>query len=156
ADMLALVHTVNWPVVEPERMRSARTHLKTMLAMSRKSWALILAETDDDREWLPNPRQSHAAFGARVRQDQIDAWMTALDEMDAILDGRVLVPHWRFARGIDAKAFFETPRSFDLMMLVTGSGAVPFLRDGPISSRERWAEITRAFEENFFLYALWF
>jgi hypothetical protein len=156
ADMLALVHTVNWPVVEPERMRSVRGHLKTMVALSRKSWQLILAETGDDREWIPNPRQTHVALGVRVSEDQIEAWTAALDEVDAMLDGRILVPHWRFARGIDLKEFFEAPRSFDLVMFMTGSGAVPYLRNGPVSSAERWREITVAFGNNFFAYALWF
>jgi hypothetical protein len=82
--------------------------------------------------------------------------MSALDEVDAILDGKLLVPHWRFAKGLDARAFFEQPRTFDLMMLVTGAGAVPYLADGQVSSPERWREITRAFGDDFFLYAFWF
>jgi hypothetical protein len=127
-----------------------------MVGLSRKSWQLILAETGDDREWIPNPRQTHVALGVRVRQDQIDAWMAAVDEVDGMLEGRILVPHWRFAKGMDLKEFFENPRSFDLVMVMTGSGVVPFLRDGPTSSAERWNEITRAFQNNFFAYALWF
>ena len=55
-----------------------------MLAASRHSWSLILAESDDDREWLPNPRQTNVAIGQRVSQQQIDAWMMALDEFDAV------------------------------------------------------------------------
>ena len=82
--------------------------------------------------------------------------MAALDEFDAILDGRQLVPHWRFTRGIDAKKFFDEPQTFDLVMLLTGAGAVPYLQDGPIASSQRWGEITKAFEDNFFAYALWF
>jgi hypothetical protein len=156
ADIIGLVHTINWPVLEPSRMLSARNHLKSVVAMSRRSWELILAETDDDREWIPNPRQTHVALGWRVRQEQIDAWMAALDEADAILDGRILVPHWRFARGFDIKMFFEAPQAFDLVMLATGPGAIPFLREGPITSQQRWNEITRSFEGNFFGYALWF
>ena len=92
ADVIGFIHTINWPVIEPERMRAARQHLKSMLAASRRSWSLILAETDDDREWLPNPRQTNVALGQRVQQRQIDAWIAALDEADAILDGRTLVP----------------------------------------------------------------
>ncbi len=156
ADMIGLIHTINWPVIEPDRMRAARQHLKSMVAASRRSWPLILAETDDDREWLPNPRQTHVALGQRVQQQQIDAWMAALDEADAILDGRTLVPHWRFARGFDLKVFFDEPEKFDLVMLLTGADAVTYLRDGPITSPQRWREITQAFEDDFFAYALWF
>jgi hypothetical protein len=156
ADVIGLIHTINWPVIEPLRMHAARQHLESVVAGSRHSWSLILAETDDDREWLPNPKQTNAAMGLRVQQQQIDAWMTALDEIDAILDGRVLVPHWRFTRGLDLKAFFEEPETFDLVMLLTGAGAVSYLRDGPTSSPQRWQEIVEAFQDNFFAYALWF
>ena len=156
ADVIGFIHTINWPVTEPERMRAARAHLKSVLAASRRSWALILAETDDDREWLPNPRQTSVAIGQRVSQQQIDAWMTALDEADAILEGRTLVPHWRFTRGIDLKMFFEEPQPFDLVMLLSGAGAVSYLREGPFSTPQRWREITQAFEDNFFAYAFWF
>src|SRR5262249_31637108 len=140
ADVIGLIHTINWPVIEPPRMHAARQHLESVVAGSRHSWSLILAETDDDREWLPNPGQTNAAMGLRVQQQHIDAWMTALDEIDAILDGRVLVPHWRFTRGLDLKAFFEEPETFDLVMLLTGAGAVSYLRDGPTSSPQRWQE----------------
>ena len=41
-------------------------------------------------------------------------------------------------------------------MLLTGSGAVPFLVDGPVTSADRWAQITNAFQGRFFSYAIWF
>jgi hypothetical protein len=66
------------------------------------------------------------------------------------------VPHWRFSKGIDMKAFFEQPQSFDLVLLLTGQGALPFLADGDIVTAERRGEITRAFEGSFFEYAMWF
>ena len=62
----------------------------------------------------------------------------------------------RPARGIDLKLFFEEPQPFDLVMLLTGAGAVSYLRDGPIATPQRWGEITQAFEDNFFAYAFWF
>jgi hypothetical protein len=156
SDLLAAIHVLNWPVVAPERMRAVRTHLLAMIADSRLSWKLINAETGDDREWIPNPRQKHAALGQLVSPEQMTAWFSALDESEAILEGRRLAPHWRFARGVDVKAFFENPRSFDLVLLGTGQGALPYLADGPVTSLERWVEITRAFEGNFFQFAFWF
>ena len=42
------------------------------------------------------------------------------------------------------------------MLFVTGQGALPYLADGPITSPERWAQIIRAFEGNFFQFAVWF
>jgi hypothetical protein len=156
ADLVALIHTINWPVVEPARMGKTRTHLLAMIEMSRHSWKLIEAETGDDREWVPNPRQQNAALGGSVSERQLAAWYQALDEAEAMLNGRTLVPHWRFEKGIDLKKFFDEPQTFDLVMLLTGAGAVPFLVDGPVASAERWTEITDAFEGSFFSYAIWF
>jgi hypothetical protein len=155
-DIVAFIHTINWPVVEPARMGKVRTHLLAMIAMSRQSWKLIEAETGDDREWIPNPRQQNAALGGSVSERQLAAWYQALDEAEAMLNGRTLVPHWRFEKGIDLKKFFDEPQTFDLVMLLTGAGAVPFLVDGPVASAERWTEITDAFEGSFFSYAIWF
>ncbi len=41
-------------------------------------------------------------------------------------------------------------------MLLTGAGAAPYLRQGPIATPQRWGEITQAFQDNFFAYAFWF
>ena len=155
ADFVSFIHTMNWPVADAARMKAVRAHLKSVVAASRESWKLILAETGDDREWLPNPRQTHAALGEKISQPQLDSWFGVLDEAEAILDGRKLVPHWRFAKGMDFKRFFEEPQTFDLVMLLAGSGAVPYLADGELTTKERWDELTRAFEGSFFGYAIW-
>jgi hypothetical protein len=156
ADLVAAIHLINWPVVAPERMRAVRAHLLAVIADSRLSWKLIDAETDDDREWIPNPRQKHAALGQLVSREQVTAWFSFLDESEAILEGRRLAPHWRFVRGVDVKAFFEKPQTFDLVLCVTGQGVLPYLAEGPITSPERWSQIIRAFEGNFFQFAIWF
>jgi hypothetical protein len=156
ADLIAAVHELSWPVVAPERMHAVRSHLMAAIADSRLSWRLIDAETGDDREWIPNPRQKNAALGLLVNREQEAAWFIFLDESEAILEGRRLIPHWRFARGLDLKAFFEAPQPFDLILLLTGQGALPFLADGPITSPERWREITNAFGGSFFQFAVWF
>lgn len=156
ADAVAFIHSIHWSVAEPSRMGRVRTHLLAMIAMSRQSWKLIQAETGDDREWIPNPQQHNAALGVMVNARQLVAWFQLLDEAEAILNGRRLVPYWRFAKGFDLRKFFDEPRSFDLVMLLTGSGAVPFLADGESTSPARWSEITSAFEGSFFSYAFWF
>jgi hypothetical protein len=69
ADLVAAVHELRWPVVAPERMRAVREHLLAMVADSRQSWRLIEAETGDDREWIPTPRQKNAALGPLVTRE---------------------------------------------------------------------------------------
>ena len=51
--------------------------------------------------------------------------------------------------------FFEEPQPFDLVMLLTGAGAVPYLREGPIVTPQHWAR-SRKPSSNFFAYPFWF
>src|SRR5437588_10476624 len=58
ADLVAFLHLLRFPVADASHMKAALDHFETMLKLSRASWKLILAETDDDHEWIPNPKQS--------------------------------------------------------------------------------------------------
>ncbi|MBL8591007.1 MAG: hypothetical protein JNK46_20920 [Methylobacteriaceae bacterium] len=156
ADAIGLLHTIRWPVVEPARLIAARDHLKRMAQLSRVSWAAILAETDDDREWLPNPKQAGAARFAPVGQEQIDGWLMVMGEIEAALEGRKLVPHWRWEKGFDLSRVFTEPRPFDFVLWMTGHAALPYLADGPSLSQADWARWQSIFRGNFFGYALWF
>jgi hypothetical protein len=154
ADLISFLH-IRWPVGEPERMGRVRDHLKTMVAMSRENWAAIVAETDNDREWIPSAEQQ-SYLGTLVTAEQIAAWQDVLDEVEALLDGTKLMPHWRFDKGVNLRRVFEEPRPFDLILWITGPSAFPYLEDGDILSSEEWSEIISAFEGNFGSYMIWF
>lgn len=154
ADAVSFLH-IRWPVTEPDRMATARVHLKEMIALSRQSWDAIEAETDDDREWIPNARQTSPFTSLVVDQERIAAWRQVLDEADAVLDGDKLVPHWRLEQGINLRRVFEEPEPFDLVLWITGPAALPYLEDGPISTSDEWARLTAAFRGSFGLFALW-
>jgi hypothetical protein len=157
ADLIALVHLVRWPVAEPGRLLKARDHLKAVIALSRENWKEILAETDDDREWVPGPHQKNSAFpGMSVTQERIDGWLRALDSFEEVLDGKRLVPHWRYKQGVDFSAIFTSPRPFDLVLWITGHAAIPYLKDGPIMSQQDWRQWERIFGGQFLTYAFWF
>jgi hypothetical protein len=154
ADLISFVH-VRWPVSEPARMAAVRTHLKETIALSRESWAAIEAETDDDREWIPNTRQTSPFTSLQVDAERIAAWYQVLDEAEAVLDGDKLVPHWRFEQGINLRRVFEEPQPFDLVLWVTGPAALPYLEDGPVTTTEDWSRMTEVFGGRFGLFALW-
>jgi hypothetical protein len=157
ADLVAFVHTIHWELVEPERLKRVHAHLKAVTNFSRQSWKAILAETDDDREWIPGPQQKNIALNFQpVTQEIVDGWLSALDDFDAVLDGRKLIPHWRFNGGINFRKFLLEPRSFDLVFWATGAGAVPFIEQGDAVTRETWIRWERVFGGNFFSYAVWF
>jgi hypothetical protein len=156
-DAIAMIHLIRWPLVEPERMKRAHGHLKQVVALSRQNWREVMAETDDDREWLPNPRQkSRAVTVGEVTEERVAAWLQVMDEFDALLDGRKLLAHWRFANGVDMRAFFMEPRPFDLVLWATGHGAMPYLKDGPLVSSETTRQWQMLFGGQFFTYAFWF
>lgn len=156
ADIVAAIHTLNFPVTDVERLAGVLERLKSITALSRRNWEAILAETDDNRELVPSPSQTSLVPGTPVTQEVVDAWMATLDTVDEVLDGKLLVPHWRFKQGFDLKAYFETATRTDLVMLLTGSGALPYLKDGPVADAESFAEANRVFGTNWLNYAFWF
>lgn len=158
ADMIAFVHLLRWQVVEPERMRAARQHLLSAIRLSRANWQAILAETDDENEWVPSPRQrSTAVPSMQVTEERVRAWHGVLDEVESVLEGRTLLAHWRLAGGIDVRRFFEEPRTFDLVMLLSGQAALPYMRDdGTAVTQTTWQDWQRAFGGNFLGFAVWF
>ena len=145
AESIALIHEVRWPVAEPARLPRAREKLKGVVAASRESWEAILAETDDDREWIAAPVQKNGAMPRMViTQERLDVWLAALADFDAMLDGRKLLPHWRMEKGINLKRVFEEPRPFDFVLWMTGHAAQPYLEDGPVISpeaRQLWQQV---------------
>jgi hypothetical protein len=91
----------------------------------------------------------------QITQEQIDAWLLFLDELDALLKGEKLLPHWRFEQGINIRRLFLEPRTFDLVLLVQGSAALPYLEDGELTTADTWRRIVSVFGGDFFRYAVW-
>ncbi|BCM21222.1 hypothetical protein [Mesorhizobium sp. J8] len=160
ADFISLVHLVNWPVIEPDRRQAARRHLLEMIRLSREDWKAILAETDNDREWLPGPQQKgvNPLTGLEVGEEQVQAWLATLTVAEDLLEGRVLLPHFRITgRGINMKRFFDEPKPFDLVLSITGPGIAPYLESGKILTSDDFDQIQREFGgAGFLTFALWF
>jgi hypothetical protein len=158
ADAVAMVHLVRLPVNDPKRMRSVLEHLEAMLDLSRESWKFILAETDDDHEWVPNPKQKSVMPGGEVTTPMVDGWLAFLEEARSILKGKKLIPFWREAagRGINLRRVFTEPRTMDLVLWVQGTGAAPYLEAGELTSIETWSRLQRVFRGEFIGFALWF
>jgi hypothetical protein len=157
ADAIAAIHLTSFELAEPERMPRVRQHLIKMVACSRRSWELILEETDDEREWIPNSKQS-SVLGLSVSEAQIETWQQVLNQIDAALDGKLLIPHWRLpvGTGINLKRVFEEPRGFDLVMWVHGAAAIPYAEQGEVATQRTAQTLTAAFGGQFFLFAVWF
>ncbi len=155
-DALALIHLLNWQVTDPERLKDVRRRLLKLTQLSRESWKAARAETDNDNEWLPNARQSSKLAPAPVDDAIIDGWLLVMAEFEAVLDGKKLMPHWRFEKGFNVRRFFEESKRIDAVLITAGVDAIPFLETGAISTSADWENLSRVFGSNFLGYAIWF
>lgn len=155
-DLVAFVHLFRWPVVEPDRLLSARQHFLTMIALSRESWASIRAETDDAGEWVPGPHQTGPFPNLRVTETTVAGWMSFLDQAEGVLEGRLLLPHWRFDRsqGLNLRRMFEEPRTLDPVMILTG--AIPYMEAGPLAGDATMETGMDLIDGGLLAYFLWF
>ncbi|CAN5603012.1 hypothetical protein BH11PLA2_BH11PLA2_20750 [soil metagenome] len=81
------------PIVmkETARLGHFRKHLLAVCELNRESWKFIRAETDNDYEWLPNPKQQ-SAIGLPVRAEMVDTWLTMMAELEDLLNGKKIIP----------------------------------------------------------------
>ena len=160
ADAISLIHTINWPVVEPDRRLAVLTELTTVTRLSRENWAAILAETDNDREWLPGPHQPglNPLTGAEVTQETLDGWYSFLDMSEALLAGDLLLAHWRLpGRGVNLNRFFTEPTDFDLVLSITGPAIAPYLEEGPAIDQSQMRDFNNAMGRGGLgFFAFWF
>ncbi len=156
ADVIAFLHMARFPVTDAARLQGVLERMEAVTALSRQNWDAILAETDDNRELVPSPRQTSIVPGHEVTEEVVEAWLATLDTLDQILAGDLLLPHWRFSQGFDLRAYFETATETDLIMLFVGQGAVPFLRDGPIADAGSFAAGNAVFGDRWPNFAIWF
>ena len=158
-DLIAAIHLLNFPLAEPKRMPAALEHMKAVIALSRESWKSYLAETDNDHEWVPNPKQDTVMPGGKVTPEMVDGWMKFLGEADDLLAGKKLVPFWRGdepGKGLNLRKVFSEPRDFDLVLWAQGTAAFPYLEDGPVTDAETWRRFQRVFQGEFIGFAFWF
>ncbi|MEX0794230.1 MAG: hypothetical protein WD045_13935 [Pirellulaceae bacterium] len=162
SDLIAAIHLLRFPIHEPNRMENALEHFEAMLAQSKIMWKHYQAETDDNREWIPNPKQT-GVLGVPVTQKMLDTWLETVTAAEEVLKGEKLVPFWRGKPrgdyGLNLRKVFTEPQELDLILWVQGTAAAPYLEDGkvtPLASPEHLQRINRDFGMSFFGFAVWF
>ena len=157
-DVIALVHLLNFQLEDAARMQKSLEHLQHMMANAREMWQHYNAETDNDREWVPNPNQDSVIPNVKVTEEMQQAWMTFLNEADQVLKGTKLVKFWREAggRGVNFRRVFTEPRAFDLVLWIQGTAADPYLEEGPTFDPDTIDNLEQVFGNQYFGYAAWF
>ena len=122
---------------DPVLTRQTAAHLKQMIALNIRFWQAVGQETDNDAEWIPNPRQT-AALGFILPDGADLLWQGILSDLDQLLAGRVLFPHISFPpeSGINIAKWLENPNPLDLVGWIHGMDALPYAETGPIISNQ--------------------
>lgn len=157
ADLIALAHRLDLPIAHPERLARAREEFLEMIRLSRATLDSAAAEVDDEREWLPAPRQA-SAIGVGLSADQVTNWRAVLAVLENLLNGDLLLAHWRFPKpdtGVNVRRLLAESRRTDLIGYVHGYAAAPYLEQGTVINEAMWLGIIRIFGGNFLGYALW-
>lgn len=83
--------------------------------------------------------------------------MHVLDELDTILAGKKLLPHWRVESGIgiNVPKLVASPPRLDLILMIQGSAFIPFLEEGTVSDRTAWRTLMQPFGPGFARFAMW-
>lgn len=159
-DWVAAIHQMRFPLIDGQRVMSAHDHFLETIKLSRMFWENALAETDDLREWIPNPRQTPPLPGGEVDQEMLNGWFEFLDEAEALLNGEKLVPFWRGndpKRGLNLKKVFSEPKELDVVLWFHGSACVDYLQeDLPVTDPATWQRLNRVFRGEFMGFAIWF
>jgi HEAT repeat protein len=113
-------------VKEPARLGRFRKHLVKVAELNRETWKHIRAETDDDHEWLPNPKQT-GVLGLPVRDEMIDAWLAMVAELEALLEGKRAFPQFfisKNGKGLNLKTLLDDPPE-KLVLDIEGLQSLP-------------------------------
>jgi hypothetical protein len=74
-------------LAERNRIRAARDLILAGIDHAEKSRAAYLAETDDDREWVPSPRQKNHPVPLPMDQAMYDRWSSILTDVRRLVRG---------------------------------------------------------------------
>ncbi|WP_157946795.1 hypothetical protein [Thalassobius sp. I31.1] len=143
-DMAAVIIETLRHQPDQARVAKAQQHLLDMVDHNRNFWRLVNAETDNDREWIPNGSQQ-AALGVEMPQNIDEAWLAVLTDMEKMLKGELLIPFWRYApgHGIDINAWVQNPAPLNVIGWAQGTATLPYARQGEVMTGDNWTRFER-------------
>ncbi|HEX8614225.1 MAG TPA: hypothetical protein VF800_23345 [Telluria sp.] len=87
-------------LARPALMKMAHQLIGNGFVISGKMREEVLAETDDDEEWIGNPGQVNSVFPVPLDAADFASWGTMIKEMSALWQGRSLLPTTQGGRGV--------------------------------------------------------
>ena len=131
---------------DANRTKAAHAHFLAAIDDNYRFWERVAIETDDTMEFIPNDTQS-SALGVDFPQGIGDSWLEVLRDAERVLNGDLLLPHWRLGNtaGLNLKQLLQDPPNIDIIGLFQGYPLAPYAQKGPVittDSLERFDEIT--------------
>ena len=126
------------------RTEAARQHFLAMVQANQRLWKAVALETDNDREWIPNDKQTHA-LGLQFPPNVGATWISVLMDFEAVLKGEKLMPYWRGGQtvGLNVKRIFMDPPEINLIGWIHGIDAIPYLERGEVANGASWNQFQR-------------
>jgi hypothetical protein len=152
-DIAAVVLRTLNQTPDKARAADALTAYLAMIDDNRAFWRRADAETDNDREWIPNGKQT-AALGFTLPPDTSAVWQAVLGDAEAVLRGKRLVPYLWLGddAGVNVGRMFTDPRPIDLAMWIQGLGALPYIEKGTLISSQNFMIFTQMMEGDAMLF----
>lgn len=154
-DRVAMVLLALSRTPDADLARDAHAHLLAMIADNRRFWAKVALEPDNRNEWVPNDRQV-SGLGIIMPPGTGERWQAVLADAEKILQGDLLIPHWRFGAeaGINLAKLFDNPPAIDLLTFIQGEGLLPYAEKGPRATPLAWTEFERLVQGDAMLFAV--
>lgn len=141
-------------VRDPAALRRAHGLLLAGVNSSEKLRQLVLAETDDEEEWIAHPGQRSSVFPETLSEPDFDAWKTLLGHILPVLEGKQLLAAPANAslfeslfssicadkQGLNVASLFRRQRN---EVLVPESGPVRLAGCQPITARHPVSPLLR-------------
>ncbi|MEJ6403416.1 hypothetical protein [Yoonia sp. 2307UL14-13] len=154
ADLVTIVLGVLEQQPDPARTQAALADFQAVIAHNLVFWDRVRAETDNENEFIPNAAQD-SALGL-LFPDNIDtAWQAVLQEAAMVLEGDLLIPHWRTGDqvGINLNKWLNDPAPLDVIGVLAGSDLAPYMERGRVATGDTIDQFDAATGGNFALFA---
>ncbi|UOD30743.1 hypothetical protein INH39_03080 [Massilia violaceinigra] len=87
-------------LARPALLKAAHKLIGDGFVLSGKMRQEVLAESDDDEEWIGNPKQAGSVFPLPLDAADFASWGRMIKEMSALWQGRSLLPATQGGRGM--------------------------------------------------------
>jgi hypothetical protein len=118
---------------DPAHTNAALTHWQGMIADNKLFWSRVAAETDNHNEWIPNKRQT-SALPIPFPPETGQRWRAILADAEGILNGRLLIPHWRLGddAGLNFAEIMRDPPEIDIAGFIQGWSLTQYATQGRV------------------------